>query len=120
MMSSEKRRNRFATNSATRLKVKCVKITRLKKQVGLAAQPALLFTACSTIRQVLSNMALIDSSLLTLLMDSANNLAMLSCRILAHCSPASDRGMVSVTTRESMLEFSIFFIADPDNTGCVQ
>ena len=61
-----------------------------------------------------------DSSLLTLRIDSASKRAMESCLILAQFEASLLSGMVSVTTKESMLEFSMLLIAGPDSTGCVQ
>jgi hypothetical protein len=62
---------------------------------------------------------LTDSSSLMRRMVSASNPATLNCRIREHAIPASDSGMVSVTTNESNTEFDMRSIAAPDNTACV-
>ena len=56
---------------------------------------------------------LTDSSSLMRRMVSANNPATLNCRIRVHAVPASDSGMVSVTTKSSSTEFEMRSIAGP-------
>src|SRR3569623_1634416 len=63
---------------------------------------------------------LTDSSVLMRRMVSASMPATVSCRMRGQARASGRSGMVSVTTSSSNTEDSMFLIAAPDNTGCVQ